>query len=108
LLHDADGQVEATHSVSAGLDYPAVGPEHAELFARGRARYATASDRDALDGFDALARSEGILAALESAHAIGWLLREKRELAGRCALVNLSGRGDKDLETLRSAREERT
>ena len=100
VLQDDEGQIQATHSVSAGLDYPAVGPEHAQLHASGRARYVSASDDDALAGFHALARSEGILAALESAHAIGWLLRERAQIAGRHVLVNLSGRGDKDLETL--------
>jgi tryptophan synthase beta chain len=105
LLQDSDGQVQATHSVSAGLDYPAVGPEHAELFARKRAEYATASDADALAGFDVLAKNEGILAALESAHAVGWVLREKRALSRRRVLINLSGRGDKDLETLKAHRE---
>jgi tryptophan synthase beta chain len=105
LLQDADGQVQATHSVSAGLDYPAVGPEHADLFARGRAEYVSASDAEALAGFDVLAKNEGILAALESAHAVGWVLREKRALAARRVLINLSGRGDKDLETLKAWKE---
>jgi tryptophan synthase beta chain len=100
LLQDEDGQVAGTHSVSAGLDYPAVGPEHADLRARGRARYEQASDDEALAGFQALARSEGILPALESAHALGWVLRESQALAGRRVLVNVSGRGDKDLDTL--------
>jgi len=100
VLQDEEGQIQGTHSVSAGLDYPAVGPEHAQLHASGRAHYVSASDEDALAGFLALARNEGILAALESAHAIGWLLRERAAIAGRRVLVNLSGRGDKDLETL--------
>jgi tryptophan synthase beta subunit len=103
LLQDDDGQVLATHSISAGLDYPAVGPEHAWLRERGRARYGWASDADALAGFRALARLEGILPALESAHAIGWLLRERDSLAAKRVLVCLSGRGDKDLETLTRA-----
>jgi len=101
LLQDEDGQVRATHSVSAGLDYPAVGPEHSALFASGRASYDVCSDDDALKGFELLARREGILPALESAHAIGWLSRERAKNAGRCVLVNLSGRGDKDIDIYR-------
>jgi tryptophan synthase beta chain len=100
LLQDEDGQVRATHSVSAGLDYPAVGPEHAALFASGRAHYDVCGDDDALRGFELLARCEGILPALESAHAIGWLSRERAQSAGKRVLVNLSGRGDKDLDTV--------
>ncbi|TDJ71746.1 MAG: tryptophan synthase subunit beta [Planctomycetota bacterium] len=107
LLQDADGQIEDTHSVSAGLDYPAVGPEHAALRARGRARYEWADDDDALRGFEALAELEGILAALESSHALGWVLRECESLAGQCVLINLSGRGDKDLDTIAALRAER-
>ena len=100
LLQDEDGQVRATHSISAGLDYPAIGPEHAHLRAEGRARYVWATDVEAVRGFEMLARYEGILPALESAHAIGWIVREKSALRGRRVLVNLSGRGDKDLETM--------
>ncbi len=103
LLQDDDGLVRETHSVSAGLDYPAVGPEHADLHARGRARYPYATDVEALRGFQALARLEGILPALESAHAVGWVLKEKEKLLGKRVLVNISGRGDKDLDTLRAA-----
>ena len=101
LLQDDDGQVLPTHSVSAGLDYPAVGPEHAELRRLGRARYASVTDREALAAARELGRLEGILPALESAHAVAYVLRERRRL-GRKALVivNLSGRGDKDLATL--------
>jgi tryptophan synthase beta chain len=101
LLQDGDGQVLPTHSISAGLDYPAVGPEHAELRRSGRARYASVTDREALKGARELGRLEGILPALESAHAVAYVLRERRRL-GRNALVivNLSGRGDKDLATL--------
>ncbi len=102
LLQDAEGQVAETHSISAGLDYPGVGPEHAYLKDAGLADYVHASDEDALEGFQALARTEGILPALEPAHAIGWLLT--RPLAeGSRVLVCLSGRGDKDLETVRNA-----
>ena len=104
LLQDEDGQVLPTHSISAGLDYPAVGPEHAHLEALGRAEYVKVTDDDALRAFRLLARCEGILPALESAHAIAFALR----LAGRMSksswiLVNLSGRGDKDLEIVESA-----
>jgi len=107
LLQDEEGQIAPTHSVSAGLDYAAVGPEHAQLRESGRARYATCTDEEALRGFEALARFEGILPALESAHAVGWVLREKAKLAGKRVLVNVSGRGDKDLETVAAARRPR-
>jgi tryptophan synthase beta chain len=107
LLQDAQGQVVPTHSISAGLDYPGVGPEHSYLKDAGRADYVAATDDDALEGFRAVARTEGILPALEPAHAIGWLLR--RPLSeGSVVLVNLSGRGDKDLETVRKALANRT
>jgi tryptophan synthase beta chain len=102
LLQDEQGQVVPTHSISAGLDYPGVGPEHAYLKDAGRAEYVSVIDREALDGFRALATLEGILPALEPAHAIGWLLRRPLP-EGSLVLVNLSGRGDKDLETVRSA-----
>jgi tryptophan synthase beta chain len=107
VLQDADGQVRETHSISAGLDYPAVGPEHAALHASGRARYDYATDDEALDAFDLLARTEGILPALEPAHALAWVAREGR--AGRIAqdtlvVINLSGRGDKDLGIVLEAR----
>jgi len=97
ILQDDDGQVLPTHSVSAGLDYPAVGPEHAALAERGRARYESASDAEALEGFQAMCRLEGILPALESSHALGWVMREEQQLRGKRVLLNLSGRGDKDL-----------
>jgi tryptophan synthase beta chain len=102
LIQDGDGQVVPTHSISAGLDYPGVGPEHSYLKDAGRAEYVAATDAEALDGFGVLATLEGILPALEPAHAVGWLLR--RPLAeGSLVLVNLSGRGDKDLDTVRRA-----
>jgi tryptophan synthase beta chain len=102
LLQDADGQVVETHSISAGLDYPGVGPEHAYLKDSGLARYVSATDDEALAGFQLLARTEGILPALEPSHVLGWLAR--RELpAGSRILVCLSGRGDKDLDTVRAA-----
>jgi tryptophan synthase beta chain len=100
LLQDEQGQIVETHSVSAGLDYPAVGPEHAALHDSGRAEYGWASDVEALAGFEALAACEGILPALESSHAVGWVLTHAAELEGRSVLVNLSGRGDKDLDTV--------
>jgi len=100
LLQDDDGQVARTHSISAGLDYPGVGPEHAYLRDAGLARYVSATDEDALAGFQALSRDEGIIPALEPAHVIGWLLRRPLAL-GSTVLVCLSGRGDKDLDTVR-------
>ena len=100
LLQDADGQVQETHSVSAGLDYPGVGPEHALLAALGRVRYETASDAQALEGVRALSECEGILPALESAHALAGAARWAKANPGRTLLVCLSGRGDKDMSTL--------
>jgi tryptophan synthase beta chain len=88
------------HSISAGLDYPGVGPEHAFFAQSGVARYESATDREALAALELLARTEGIIPALESAHAIAWIVREANNLAGRTVLVNLSGRGDKDVEQL--------
>ncbi|MCY4659854.1 MAG: tryptophan synthase subunit beta [Acidobacteria bacterium] len=102
ILQDAAGNIELTHSISAGLDYAAVGPEHAWLRDLGRAEYTSVSDTEAIEAFGALARSEGILPALESAHAVAYACRLARELGGeRSILINLSGRGDKDVETLR-------
>jgi tryptophan synthase beta chain len=101
VLQDADGNISGTHSVSAGLDYAAVGPEHAWLRAIGRTEYAHVSDADALDAFRQLANLEGILPALESAHAIAHACRLAHELGrDKTVLVNLSGRGDKDVETV--------
>jgi len=102
LLQDEAGQVADTHSISAGLDYPGVGPEHAFLHDEGLADYVSVTDREALDGFEALARTQGILPALEPSHVIGWLLRCELP-QGATVLVCLSGRGDKDLDTVRSA-----
>ena len=101
ILQDAAGNISTTHSVSAGLDYPAVGPEHAHLREQGRIRYETATDEEALAGFQLLSKLEGILPALESAHAIGWLASFASTLSkGSRILVNLSGRGDKDVDTV--------
>ncbi len=98
LLQDADGQVQPAHSVSAGLDYPGVGPEHAYLKDSGRVLYETVTDQQALEAFAALSRLEGILPALESAHAVAWVLgRRGRLRAGDIVVLNLSGRGDKDV-----------
>jgi tryptophan synthase beta chain len=97
LMQDEYGQVEEAQSISAGLDYPGVGPVHAYLHATGRAEYPPVSDAEVLDAFVQLAREEGILAAFESAHAIAWVIREAEQLRGRTVLVNLSGRGDKDV-----------
>jgi tryptophan synthase beta chain len=97
LLQDEEGQVLEAESVSAGLDYPGVGPEHSYLAALGRARYVPASDAEVLAAFELLARSEGIIPALESAHALAWVTRERASLDGKVVLVNLSGRGDKDV-----------
>ena len=99
LLQTKDGQIEPSHSVSAGLDYPGVGPEHAYLSAIGRVHYGLANDAEALDAFQTLCRTEGILPALESSHALAWVLRHHGELpAGGHVVVNLSGRGDKDMD----------
>jgi tryptophan synthase beta chain len=103
LLQDEHGNILPTHSVSAGLDYPSVGPEHAWLASLGRTEYAWIDDVHALEGFQWLASREGIIPALESAHAIGWLQRELPRLpAGSTVLLNLSGRGDKDVDTVRA------
>jgi tryptophan synthase beta chain len=98
LMQDEEGQVLEAESVSAGLDYPGIGPEHAYLAVLGRARYESISDGEVLEAFALLARTEGIIPALESAHALAWVSRERAALAGKVVLVNLSGRGDKDVE----------
>jgi tryptophan synthase beta chain len=101
VLQGPDGNIAGTHSISAGLDYAAIGPEHAWLRATGRAEYVSASDTDALDAFGALARLEGILPALESAHAVAWARRLAASMRPDArVLVNLSGRGDKDVQTV--------
>src|SRR5438128_780865 len=98
VLQDQDGQISESWSVSAGLDYPAVGPEHAFLKDSGRAQYVGATDQEALDAFAALARSEGIVCAFESAHAVAHALKLAGEGGADVILVGLSGRGDKDME----------
>jgi len=101
LLQDANGQIIETHSVSAGLDYPGVGPEHAWLKDAGRAEYVTITDAEALAAFHQCCRIEGIIPALESAHALAYATKLAPTLASdRILLVNLSGRGDKDMNTV--------
>jgi tryptophan synthase beta chain len=108
VLQDERGMIRATHSVSAGLDYPALGPEHAWLADQGLAEYASATDDEALDAFEILARTEGILPALESSHALAWVLREGPKLGKDTrVVVNLSGRGDKDVEEVLRVRKRR-
>jgi tryptophan synthase beta subunit len=104
VLQDENGQILGTHSVSAGLDYPGVGPEHSFLQASGRARYVAVSDEDALRGFRQLCHLEGIIPALEPSHAIAYLEDLARELGpDGLVIVNLSGRGDKDIDSYREA-----
>jgi len=97
LLQDEWGQVQEASSISAGLDYPGIGPEHAHLAATGAARYEQVTDAEVIEAFGLLARTEGIIPALEPAHALAWVSRARHELAGRSVLLNLSGRGDKDV-----------
>ena len=97
LMQDEDGQVLEAESISAGLDYPGVGPEHAHLADIGRARYESVTDDEVIDAFQLMSRTEGIIPALESAHALAWMSRARSELAGKTVLLNLSGRGDKDV-----------
>ena len=100
LLYNDDGQIQETHSVSAGLDYPGVGPEHALLQAIGRVRYVCASDTQALDAVQECCAAEGILPALESAHALVGARNWARKNPGKRIVIGLSGRGDKDMPTL--------
>lgn len=101
LMQDANGQVSATHSVSAGLDYPGVGPEHSHLHDIGRAEYTAVGDEAALAAFDLLCRLEGIIPALESCHAVAWAVENAPKMGrDEIVLVNLSGRGDKDINTV--------
>lgn len=98
FMQDEVGQILEAESISAGLDYPGLGPEHSHLALTKRAEYHAVTDDEVLEAFQLLSRSEGIIPALESAHAIAWVVKAKDELAGKTVLVNLSGRGDKDVE----------
>src|SRR5918993_664998 len=101
VLQDERGQIASTHSISAGLDYPSIGPEHAFLHDEGRVEYVSASDEEALEAFGLLSKLEGVIPALESAHAVAHALKLAREMKESEALiVNLSGRGDKDVQTV--------
>jgi tryptophan synthase beta chain len=102
LMQDEHGQVEEAHSISAGLDYPGVGPEHSYLASIGRAEYPTVVDSEVIEGFRLLARTEGIIPALECAHAVAWISREAPRMQGATVLMNLSGRGDKDVAQMMS------
>jgi tryptophan synthase beta chain len=97
LMQDEVGQVEEALSISAGLDYPGVGPEHSYLAAIGRAEYPSVTDAEVIEGFKLLAETEGIIPALECAHAVAWISREAHTMQGQTVLMNLSGRGDKDV-----------
>jgi tryptophan synthase beta chain len=101
LLQDDDGQVALTHSVSAGLDYPTVGPEHAWLHDNHRAEYVSASDAEALQAALTLSRTEGIIPALESAHGVAEAIARAPQAKGEIFIVNISGRGDKDIDIYR-------
>jgi len=105
LLQDELGQVREAHSISAGLDYPGVGPEHCFLKDQGRASYVTATDDEALDALERLARTEGIIPALETAHAVAHAIRLAPTMSrDETIVISLSGRGDKDMETVAQAR----
>ena len=97
LMQDEYGQVQEAHSISAGLDYPGVGPEHSYLASIGRAEYPAVTDAEVIDAFQLLSRTEGIIPALEPAHALAWIVREAPTMQGATVLMNLSGRGDKDV-----------
>jgi tryptophan synthase beta chain len=97
LMQDEYGQVQEAHSISAGLDYPGVGPEHSYLASIGRAEYPTVTDDEVISAFQLMARTEGIIPALECAHALAWIVRAAPSMQGRTVLMNLSGRGDKDV-----------
>ena len=100
LMQDEHGQVLEAESISAGLDYPGIGPEHSHLAAIGRARYEAVTDDEVVAAFELLSRTEGIIPALEPAHALAWVSRDRQELAGQSVLLNLSGRGDKDVDQM--------
>jgi tryptophan synthase beta chain len=104
LLQDEDGQITEAHSISAGLDYPGVGPEHSWLHDIGRVKYEPVTDQEALDAFQLCARTEGIIPALESAHAVAAVIRKARDYKrDQIIVLNLSGRGDKDMNTVAAA-----
>jgi tryptophan synthase beta chain len=104
VIQDDDGQVIETHSISAGLDYPGVGPEHAWLKDSGRASYVPITDDEAMEGFQLLCKTEGIIPALESSHAVAFGVKLARERSPeQSILINLSGRGDKDINTVAEA-----
>jgi tryptophan synthase beta chain len=103
VLQNEAGQIAATHSVSAGLDYPSIGPEHAQMMESGRIRYASIQDGSALSAFHRASSLEGIIPALESAHAIAYLLDHKEDVQGQLIIANMSGRGDKDVETVKGS-----
>lgn len=97
LMQDEYGQVQEAHSISAGLDYPGVGPEHSYLASIGRAEYPSVTDAEVIEGFQLLSKTEGIIPALECAHVVAWITREAPNMQGKTVLMNLSGRGDKDV-----------
>jgi tryptophan synthase beta chain len=108
LMQDEVGQVEEALSISAGLDYPGVGPEHSYLASIGRAEYPSVTDDEVIEGFQLLSKTEGIIPALECAHAVAWISREAPNLQGQTVLMNLSGRGDKDVAQMMDILADRT
>jgi tryptophan synthase beta chain len=100
MLQDDFGQVLEAHSISAGLDYPGVGPEHAYFKDAELVRYESVSDDEAVKAFHLMCRTEGIIPALESSHALAWIVREAESLTGKTVVLNLSGRGDKDVQQI--------
>ncbi|MDH3346160.1 MAG: tryptophan synthase subunit beta, partial [Kiritimatiellaceae bacterium] len=101
VLQDDDGQIRLTHSISAGLDYATVGPEHSLLYDLKRAEYSSVDDVEAVDGFDKLAQWEGILPALESSHAVAWVIKHADQFTrDDLLIINVSGRGDKDVQQI--------
>ncbi len=98
FMQDEVGQILEAESISAGLDYPGLGPEHSHLAVTKRAEYHPVTDAEVLDAFQLLSRKEGIIPALESAHALAWVVKASDELQGQTVLINLSGRGDKDVQ----------
>ena len=109
VLQDDDGQIALTHSISAGLDYAAVGPEHSLLRELGRAEYSYVNDVEAVDGFDKLSQWEGILPALESSHAIAWMIKNAAQFTkDDLVILNVSGRGDKDVQQIAEWKKEQS